>query len=349
MNKIWFFLSLLVGLMSCQPRKKDSSNLPGSIGAPGQILAVLDSLNWIGGVGDSILSVLSPNISLLLEPEYLFNLRYIRPDGFMGILQRHHNVLIVLTFDIKSAHTDKLKSLFSPQTLNVAQKGDRILYQRNLFAQEQSVAIVLSKDSLAAARLISRESRQLQTFFLVGEEQRIDKRLFGKVAPNTKAMSQIRQNHGFSIRVPFNYELVKDTAGFVWLRYPTNLTDLDLLVCYRPYRSRAQFDNDSLIAWRNEICKAHIFVNKESDPNSFLTTETLVKPISEPATFAGSYARKIRGLWKANTSSLGGGPFTAISFVKGDRQYYLEGFVYAPGKPKREFIRELEAIMRTFD
>ena len=45
-----------------------------------------------------------------------------------------------------------------------------------------------------------------------------------------------------------------------------------------------------------------------------------------------------------------GGPYIGYALVdqaKG-RLYYIEGFAYAPGKDKREIIRELETILWTF-
>ena len=45
-----------------------------------------------------------------------------------------------------------------------------------------------------------------------------------------------------------------------------------------------------------------------------------------------------------------GGPFISYVLVDEelDRVYYLDGFVYSPSKDQREFIRELETILRTF-
>ncbi len=66
-------------------------------------------------------------------------------------------------------------------------------------------------------------------------------------------------------------------------------------------------------------------------------------------TLEGKYARKIKGLWKTNNLAMGG-PFVGLSFVDEslNRIYYIEGFLYSPGKRQRELIRELETILKTF-
>ena len=57
-----------------------------------------------------------------------------------------------------------------------------------------------------------------------------------------------------------------------------------------------------------------------------------------------------RGLWKLKNNIMGG-PFVSYVMASKDRKsiFYIEGFVAAPGKDKRELIRELEVILKTFE
>ena len=57
----------------------------------------------------------------------------------------------------------------------------------------------------------------------------------------------------------------------------------------------------------------------------------------------------MRGLWRMNLF-VQGGPFIAYAFHEPtqERLYLMYGFVLAPGKDKREFVRQLEAMARTF-
>ena len=65
--------------------------------------------------------------------------------------------------------------------------------------------------------------------------------------------------------------------------------------------------------------------------------------------FDGKYAVQIRGMWKTNSLSMGG---SFVGYVVVDeklkRLYYIEGFLYAPGRNQREYLRELDVILRTF-
>ncbi len=58
---------------------------------------------------------------------------------------------------------------------------------------------------------------------------------------------------------------------------------------------------------------------------------------------------EVRGLWRTNNYSMGG-PFLGYAIVDEvqGNLYYIEGFTYAPGKNKREIMRELEAVLWSF-
>ena len=59
---------------------------------------------------------------------------------------------------------------------------------------------------------------------------------------------------------------------------------------------------------------------------------------------------ELRGLWEAYNDFMGG-PFVSHSFVSADKQYVitLDAFVYAPRFDKRNYLRQVEAILYTFD
>ena len=56
----------------------------------------------------------------------------------------------------------------------------------------------------------------------------------------------------------------------------------------------------------------------------------------------------MRGLWES-VNDMMGGPFYSFTFPSADGQYNItvDGFVYAPQEPKRDYLREVEAIVKT--
>jgi len=63
----------------------------------------------------------------------------------------------------------------------------------------------------------------------------------------------------------------------------------------------------------------------------------------------GTYAFEMRGLWK-NSDISAGGPFVSYTTVdqKLGRLYYIEGYVYHPSGDKRDWMREMDTILKSF-
>ena len=64
----------------------------------------------------------------------------------------------------------------------------------------------------------------------------------------------------------------------------------------------------------------------------------------------GRYYAELRGLWRLEGDFMGG-PFVSLSTVDEvrNRIVTVEGYVYSPKKDKRNFLRQVEAILYTLD
>ena len=71
---------------------------------------------------------------------------------------------------------------------------------------------------------------------------------------------------------------------------------------------------------------------------------------SRNITCNGHFVQEVRGLWRMENDMMGG-PFVSYTQVDTltNRVIVTEGFVYAPEKKKRQYIRELEAALQTLD
>jgi hypothetical protein len=67
-----------------------------------------------------------------------------------------------------------------------------------------------------------------------------------------------------------------------------------------------------------------------------MSTEEMLKPEFREFEIGHRYFAQLRGLWKLENGFMGG-PFISLSTV--------DGFVYAPGAKKREFLRQVETIL----
>lgn len=85
-----------------------------------------------------------------------------------------------------------------------------------------------------------------------------------------------------------------------------------------------------------------------SPKGSYITTEYSVPPQIKTIKFGTHFSKSIHGLWRMEKDFMGG-PM-ATYFVLNETKgiiYCISGYVYAPQFKKREYYREVEAIIRT--
>ena len=71
-------------------------------------------------------------------------------------------------------------------------------------------------------------------------------------------------------------------------------------------------------------------------------------PLMDECSLANVYASKLTGLWDME-NELMGGPLVGYAILDEERNrvIYLYGFVFAPGKNKRNYVRQIDAIINS--
>lgn len=81
-----------------------------------------------------------------------------------------------------------------------------------------------------------------------------------------------------------------------------------------------------------------------------MTTEHQIPPTFNIFEFKNNYAAEMRGLWRMENDFMGG-PFVNLSVldISNNRVIMLDGFVYAPRFDKRNYLRQVEAIIYSLE
>jgi hypothetical protein len=128
-------------MASCDEISKNTSAKKNSQGAYGELILVMDSLQYAGPLGEQIQKSLKPAFPGLPQPEAYFNVRYIKPYKFEGLLLNSSTIVYVSTFDNNSKASKKLQSYFTEASRKIIQENpDRYLFKReDEFARNQLV------------------------------------------------------------------------------------------------------------------------------------------------------------------------------------------------------------------
>ncbi len=350
MLRVIVSLVVVTFLLACQ--KGDKTYLPKSTGHSGDILIVIDSMQWKGEVGSALRKVLGSDVPGLPREEPLFNIINVHPSGDLGLLMQLRNLMYVFSLDQDTKGAKRLIQGFTPETIQQieADTSYYIYTEKDLNARNQEVIYLFSQTEELLVKHILNNSQSLRDYLNDIERKRLEEKLLKtKTAENISNF--LIEEQQCALNIPYGYKVADKRDDFIWFRQIELEADKDVFIAWKPYESEYQLLPDSLIAWRDAVAKNYLFENPDN-PISFIVTETEVPfnpVIARQSKLNNHYAMEIRGLWRTNNHSMGG-PFVGYALVDQQRGllYYIEGFTFSPGKPQREIIRELETILKTF-
>lgn len=345
--------TLLPLLFSCSSSSdSDNRSLPNATGKSGDVIILMDSLQWKGELGEAVRDIFSQEVPGLPREESTFNVIWVHPSKKIKLLTQIRNLVYVFTLDQASAGTRVITDNLSPETLNNIQTDTSffLVNKKNEYTKGQEVMYLFGKTTAQLVHHLKRDGQRIQDFFNNAEKERMMASIV-KTTSTKNHTELLRKDFGLTLHFPAGYKLAQQEKNFVWFRSPEAEIDRNFFLARQPYTSEYQLLPDSILAWREGICSTYIFEDPEN-PQSYITTEREIpfKPIkAKQINFNGAFAMQLRGLWRTNNKTMGGA-FVSYAFVNAadNYLYYLEGFVYAPGKPQRELIREMEAVAQTF-
>jgi hypothetical protein len=350
-----FLVSICFGMLlfACSSDdKKDGGDLPPATGNSGDIYLVMDSSQHKGPIGKEIDSLFRSEMQGLPREEANYNMLWIDPRKMNMVLKQRRNLIFAVSLDSKSLGAQKIKSGFTPESLNKIKQDPSFFMKTtsHVFAKGQEVMYLFGRNENELLSNIRKNKKKILGHFDRIERERLKKQLY-KSGQVKGVSGLLQQNFQCNMLIPFGFKLVMHNDEFLWARQINSRDDRDVFVSRKKYTSPNEFKKENLIAFRNEICKKYLFDDPDQ-PDSYLITETTIPFIpvqADTVNFNRHFAMELRGLWKTNTATMGG-PFVGYAIVDEGTGYfyYIEGFIYAPGKNQRELVREIETILSTF-
>ena len=148
----------------------------------------------------------------------------------------------------------------------------------------------------------------------------------------------MKQKLGLSLKFPSAYRVAKLDSNFVWIRRDIKAGSVNLFV------SKLKKTSKDIFILRDSISKTNIPGPTE---DSYMRTDFSYKPNTQEVYFGKTKTMESRGLWDVKGQFMAG-PFINYYIDLGNNNtVMIDGFVYSPGTNKREYIFELEAIIRS--
>lgn len=332
MDRFIYTFLIVVLLGGCADQ--DASHLlPRYTGAPGEVILVMNDALYEGRAGDVLHEYFTGNAPMLPQSEPEFNLVQLDPSQVNNITRYHRNLLFVhLSTQVDTPLVKAQRNKWSSQQVVVDVRANSIS-QLDSLMQENGVSI--------AQKFNEYERMRLQSFYASKLDARIKDTLLAR--------------YDLGLTIPNDCELVVKEPHFAWIKRQrersvggTMHDVLEGIIVYMyPYTSDSAFSKAAILAVRDSVLKQHIPGPVEG---SYMTTEYLLPPESKPVHFNDAYAVETRGLWRTQGAIMGG-PFISLTTLDEERQRVVtvEGFVFAPKFDKREYLREVEAIVYSLE
>ncbi|MBL7471743.1 DUF4837 family protein [Robertkochia sediminum] len=311
-----FFLSLF--LFSCE--ESDKKVLPKSVGAINEISVVVEDELWQGALGDTIRKYFAAPVDGLPWDEPLFTIRQVSPEVFTDFVRTRRNILIAKVDSTKQA-----------------------VVKNDLFAKPQQVAILEGGNTEALMAQVARFAPDIIGKFKDMELKESQKR-FQRSLNKEKDLQEL----GISLTMPSIYKITKKENNFFWMeRIIRNNGTMNILVYEMPLNS---IPNDTtrvetIVKMRDSIGETYVPGREEG---MYMITEKAYAPYVFDTELAGRKAVETKGMWEVKNFFMAG-PFVnyIVEDKPNDRLLVLEGFTFAPSTNKRDYMFELEAILKT--
>ena len=150
----------------------------------------------------------------------------------------------------------------------------------------------------------------------------------------TKKNQNIKNNFGIHVKIPSEYTIIIDSTNIFWATFNPQKSDLiKQIMVFNLDVNEINFQENLI----NKIDSVLERALKGNGENNFVQIEKRFPLEVSNNTY--------RGLWKMNQEFMGG-PFLMKIQKKNEGEVIVSiGIVFAPGKPKKHFMIEMEALL----
>ncbi|MBO5700559.1 MAG: DUF4837 family protein [Bacteroidales bacterium] len=294
-------------------------------GKAGEIIIVANKAEWESEPGSELRSILATPYPYLPQSEPSYTLINIPHKSFTSLFEYHRNILILKV-------DPELKAEFKAV--------------EDVWAAPQTVIMITAPTKEEATKVIADNAEQLFNIINQAERNRIMRN--SKRYEDVALRNFVADKFGGSPYFPKGYSLKKQTDNFVWISYETTYINLGIFVYRIPYKDETSVQLEGLMAATNDIMQENV---PGMVDNSYMTISSEILPGLEVMKYKNRNFMEMRGLWEVKNDFMGG-PFVIHAFYDKNNPkdiIVVEGFVYAPRYDKRDYIRQVESILYSFD
>ena len=312
--------AVLLTLSGCKP----GNLLPSVSGKAGEIIVVMEKPDWEDSLGGEVRELLAHDCPWLAQKEPLYTLVNVVPSAFVDLFKVHRNIFLFVV---------------NPQVDSAG-----IIFKHDVWAAPQCVIQISAPNSTAAAEMLREKGPMITSSFEQAERDRVIRNTLRY--EEASIYPQISEIFGGSPHFPSGYKVRKTTNDFAWIADDKEGVYQDVFI-YRYPVEDDPFTLEKIIDHRNEVMKDNV---PGMFDGTYMTTSVYFPATVEYLKYRGRDLAQTRGMWEVQNDFMGG-PFVSHSFYSpdGDEIIVAEAFVYAPRYDKRQYLRQVESILYSWE
>jgi len=290
-------------------------------GKAGEVVVVISEEEWNSDMGQLIRQHLAQEHVALPQDEPLFDLVKVPHNAFTKIFKTTRNIL---------------------QTqISSAVDTSRVVFKNDVWAQPQATIIIQAKNRAEFEKLFNENKDRILSYFIKAEKDRLTgnyKKYFERGVYNV-----LNDEFGVTMKVAPGFQIAEQKEDFIWLRYETPAISQGIVLYTFPYVSDSAFTENYLLKVRDSILRANVPGPTEG---SYMATERRIEQVQNIIKHNGNYTSEMRGLWRLRNDYMGG-PYVSLAELDAANQRIIVafGYVFAPNKDKRNYLRQVEAMI----
>lgn len=294
-------------------------------GKAGEVVVVMSNEAWDSEPGKVVRQTLAQEHLALPQDEPLFDLVKVPREGFKSIFKSTRNII---------------QARVSPNV-----DSTRVTFQDDVWAYPQATVTIEAKTPEEFVKVFNENKNRIMSYFVSAERERLAmnyNKFYERAVYNV-----LSENFGITMKVSPGFQIAEQKEDFIWLRYETPEISQGIVIYTFPYVSDSAFTQNYLMRVRDSVLKANVPGPTEG---SYMATERRVDQVFNIRGHNGNYASEMRGLWRLRNDFMGG-PYVSLAVldVANQRVIVGYGYVYAPNKDKRNYIRQIEAMLYSME
>lgn len=319
MNKRLFLFFSVLSLLFFSCKKQEGGVPRKSTGKINTIAVVIDDQLWNGIIGDSIRNKFASPVEGLSNEEPQFDINQYPINVMEGFVTKSRTIIVIKQGE-----------------------ENNFTIKKNEYAIPQNVIHITGKTLSDLSNIIEKRSPQIIKI-IQESEIKAHQLLLNDSLVDPEA---IQKQFKLILKIPKSYSCALKNESFVWFKSEFQSGSTSLLITQLPIGTINSEDNvlEKVIKVHDSIGTLYI---RGKEPTSSLYIDKSYPLYLSEIILDGKPAYEIKGTWRLKDSFMFGAFINyLIVDSKNNRIIYLEGFCYIPSRERRDYMHELESIIK---